>query len=55
MKPPKLEKIITDAGILYRVSYAGMVKDHKHDWQAINAVNNPSGYAVPCLDHYCQT
>lgn len=36
MKAPKLEKIITDAGILYRVTYAGMVKDHKHDWQATN-------------------
>jgi len=34
MKAPKLEKIVTDVGILYRVTYAGMVKDHKHDWQA---------------------
>jgi hypothetical protein len=36
MQPPKLEKIVTREGIIYRVTYAGMVKDHKRDWQATN-------------------
>ena len=34
MRPPKLEKIVTDKGTIYRVTYAGMAKDHKHDYQA---------------------
>jgi hypothetical protein len=34
MEPPRLEKIMTAEGIVYRITYAGMVKEHKQDWQA---------------------
>lgn len=34
MEPPRLEKIMTADGLVYRITYAGMCKEHKQDWQA---------------------
>ena len=34
MNPPKIEEIETENGKRWRVIYAGMVKDHRQEWQA---------------------
>lgn len=34
MPPPTLERIETPDGVIWRVSYAGMVREHQQDWQA---------------------
>ena len=34
MQPPKLERIETNEGTIWRVSYAGMVREHRQEWQA---------------------
>lgn len=34
MNAPTLELIQTPNGPLWRVSYAGMVKEHRQEWQA---------------------
>mgnify|MGYP003324912191 FL=1 len=34
MNPPKLEHIQTKNGKLWRVTCAGMVKEHQQEWQA---------------------
>ena len=34
MDLPKLERIETNEGTIWRVSYAGMVKEHRQEWQA---------------------
>jgi hypothetical protein len=31
---PKLERIETNEGTIWRVSYAGMVREHRQEWQA---------------------
>ena len=39
MNPPKIEEIETEDGKRWRVIYAGMVKDHKQQWQAVRHYN----------------
>lgn len=34
MEPPKLEKMVTPYGFRWYVTYAGMVREYKHDWAA---------------------
>lgn len=34
MPPPTLERIDTPHGVIWRVTYAGMVREHRQDWQA---------------------
>ena len=34
MQPPKLELIDTVDGKIWRVTYAGMIKEHRQHWQA---------------------
>ena len=35
MEPPKLERIETNEGEIWRVTYAGgMVREHRQEWQA---------------------
>lgn len=35
MQPPQIEQIVRDDGTkVWRVTYAGMVKEHRQDWQA---------------------
>lgn len=34
MKPPTLELINTKNGDVWRVTYAGMIKEHRQEWQA---------------------
>lgn len=34
MDLPKLERIETDDGTIWRVSHAGMVREHRQEWQA---------------------
>lgn len=34
MQPPRLERVLTDDGYVWRIHYAGMVKTHRQDWQA---------------------
>lgn len=34
MKPPKLEQIETKNGKIWRITCAGMVKEHRQEWQA---------------------
>ena len=34
MDLPKLEQIETDEGTIWRVTYAGMVREHRQEWQA---------------------
>lgn len=34
MKPPKIEEIETSKGKRWRVTYAGMVRDHALEWKA---------------------
>jgi hypothetical protein len=34
MDLPKLERIETDEGTIWRVVYAGMVREHRQEWQA---------------------
>ena len=34
MQPPKLERIETNEGTIWRVTYAGMVREHRQEWQA---------------------
>ena len=34
MEPPKLERIETNEGEIWRVSHAGMVREHRQEWQA---------------------
>ena len=34
MQHPKLERIETNDGTIWRVSYAGMVREHRQEWQA---------------------
>jgi len=31
---PTIEQITTPSGIIWRVIYAGMVKEHRQEWQA---------------------
>ena len=31
---PKLERIETNDGTIWRVTYAGMVREHRQEWQA---------------------
>ena len=31
---PKLERIETNEGTIWRVTYAGMVREHRQEWQA---------------------
>ena len=32
---PRLEELIDDEGPLYRVTYAGMTREHRQEWQAM--------------------
>ena len=34
MPAPTLERLETPDGVIWRVSYAGMVRYHRQDWQA---------------------
>lgn len=34
MQPPKLELIDTANEKIWRVTYAGMIKEHRQEWQA---------------------
>jgi len=34
MQPPKLEKLNTKNGEIWRIYYAGMIKEHRQEWQA---------------------
>lgn len=34
MQPPELELIDTANGKIWRVAYAGMIKEHRQEWQA---------------------
>jgi superfamily II DNA helicase RecQ len=31
---PTIEQITTPSGIIWRITYAGMVKEHRQEWQA---------------------
>ena len=34
MPAPTIERIETADGVIWRVTYAGMVREHRQDWQA---------------------
>ncbi len=34
MPAPTIERLLTPEGVIWRVTYAGMVKEHWQDWQA---------------------
>lgn len=34
MTKPTLEKVETNSGVVWRVVYLGMVKEHRQEWQA---------------------
>jgi hypothetical protein len=34
MDLPTMERIETDEGTIWRVTYAGMVREHRQEWQA---------------------
>ena len=34
MELPTMERIKSDDGTIWRVSYAGMVREHRQEWQA---------------------
>lgn len=34
MTPPRLEVIQTKEGRIFRIHYAGMIKEHRQEWQA---------------------
>jgi len=34
MDLPTMERIETDDGTIWRVTYAGMVREHRQEWQA---------------------
>lgn len=34
MPAPTIERLVTEHGVIWRVSYAGMIREHRQDWQA---------------------
>lgn len=35
MNPPRLERVVTAEGCEWRIHYAGMIKVHRQEWQAM--------------------
>lgn len=49
MAPPTLERLQTPEGVIWRVSYAGMVRYHHQDWQAFTFYEMArAAYAAHC-------